>query len=112
GCFPYNVAKAGVNAFVQSLAIEWGPEIRAVSIAPGFIDTPGNDTYFETFRDPAKARSDTESMHPTGRIGTPDEIGSLCAFLASSHAAFINGVTITVDGGRSALMQDGAKEYN
>ncbi|MFP4510711.1 MAG: SDR family NAD(P)-dependent oxidoreductase [Spirochaetota bacterium] len=111
GCFPYNVAKAGMNALVQSLAIEWGPEIRAVSVAPGFIDTPGNDTYFESFGDPAKARRETEAMHPTGRIGTAEEIGSLCAFLASSHAAFINGVTITVDGGRSALMQDGAKEY-
>ena len=39
GCFPYNVAKAGLLGLVQSLAIEWGPKVRAVGIAPGFIDT-------------------------------------------------------------------------
>jgi NAD(P)-dependent dehydrogenase (short-subunit alcohol dehydrogenase family) len=111
GCFPYNIAKAGMNALVQSLAIEWGPEIRAVSVAPGFIDTPGNETYFESLGDAQKARRETEAMHPTGRIGTPDEIGALCAFLCSSYAAFINGVTITVDGGRSALMQDSETGY-
>ena len=36
GCFPYNVAKAGLVAMVQSLAVEWGPKIRTVGIAPGF----------------------------------------------------------------------------
>ena len=38
--FPYNVAKTGLVAMVQSLAIEWGPHLRAVGVAPGFIDTP------------------------------------------------------------------------
>lgn len=106
GCFPYNVAKAGLVAMVQSMALEWGPAIRAVGIAPGFIDTPGNDTWFETFPDPAEERRRTERLHPVGRIGTPEEIGALCAFLGSPLAGFISGTTLLVDGGRSAVMQD------
>ena len=107
GCFPYNVAKAGLVALVQSLAIEWGPHVRAVGVAPGFVDTPINDAWFATFDDPAAERRATEARHPTGRLGTPEEVGALCAFLASDHAASISGTTILADGGRSALMQDG-----
>lgn len=106
GCFPYNVAKAGLLALVQSLAIEWGPQVRAVGIAPGFIDTPSNDSWFNAFPDPAAERSRTEGLHPVGRLGTPREIGGLCAFLACGYASFISGTTLTVDGGRSALLQD------
>jgi NAD(P)-dependent dehydrogenase (short-subunit alcohol dehydrogenase family) len=106
GCFPYNVAKAGMLGLVQSLAIEWGPKVRAVAIAPGFIDTPGGETWFNSFPDPAAERARTERLHPVGRIGTPREIGGLCAFLCSPFARFISGTTLLVDGGRSALMQD------
>lgn len=106
GCFPYNIAKAGLVALVQSLAIEWGPHIRAVGVAPGFIDTAGNDIWFNSFPDPAVERFRTERMHPVGRLGTVDEIGALCAFLASGYAGFISGTTLLADGGRSALMQD------
>jgi NAD(P)-dependent dehydrogenase (short-subunit alcohol dehydrogenase family) len=104
GCFPYNVAKAGLVAMTQSMALEWGPKIRAVCIAPGFIDTPGGDAWFSTFADPAAKRASVEQAHPVGRIGTPDEIGGLCAFLASEYAAFISGSTILVDGGHAASM--------
>ena len=106
GCFPYNVAKAGLLGLVQSLAIEWGPRVRCVGIAPGFIDTAGNDTWFNAFPDPAAERVRTEKLHPVGRLGSADEIGALCAFLASNHGGFISGTTLLVDGGRSALMQD------
>ncbi|HZT22998.1 MAG TPA: SDR family oxidoreductase [Verrucomicrobiae bacterium] len=104
GCFPYNVAKAGLVAMVQSLAIEFGPRIRTVGIAPGFIDTPSNDEWFKSFPDPAAERARAEQKHPVHRLGTVDEIGALCAFLASNHAAFISGTTLLVDGGVGALM--------
>jgi NAD(P)-dependent dehydrogenase (short-subunit alcohol dehydrogenase family) len=106
GCFPYNIAKAGLLGLVQSLAIEWGPLVRAVGIAPGFIDTAGNQTWFDSFPDPAAERARTEKMHPVGRIGSIDEIGAMCAFLASPMSGFVSGTTLCVDGGRSALMQD------
>jgi NAD(P)-dependent dehydrogenase (short-subunit alcohol dehydrogenase family) len=106
GCFPYNVAKARLVALVQSPAIEWGPRIRAVGIAPGFIDTAGNDTWFDSFADLEAERARTERRHPVGRIGTVVEIGALCVFLASPLAGFISGTTVLADGGRAALMQD------
>lgn len=106
GCFPYNVAKAGLLSLVQSLAIEWGPHIRTVGIAPGFIDTAGNQTWFDSFADPKAERRRTKALHPVGRLGTVGEIAALCAFLASPYAGFISGTTLCVDGGRSALMQD------
>lgn len=106
GCFPYNVAKSALLALVQSLAIEWGPSVRCVGVAPGFIDTPGNDTWFNSFPDPAAERLRTENLHPVGRIGTVEEVGQLCVFLASSMARFISGTTVLMDGGRSALMQN------
>lgn len=106
GCFPYNVAKSGLNGLVQALAIEWGPAIRVVGVAPGFIDTPGNQKWFDSFPNPSAERDLTCKRHPAGRIGTPEEVGNLCAFLASPLAGFITGNTILMDGGRSALMQD------
>ncbi len=104
--FPYNVAKAGLPALVQSLALEWGPHARAVGIAPGFIDTPMNVEWFGRTPDPAATRAQIERMHPVGRIGTPAEVGALCAFLCSPLAGFITGTTLLIDGGRSAVMQD------
>jgi len=104
--FPYNAAKAALVALVQSLAIEWGPHIRAAGIAPGFIDTPMNVEWFNRFSDPAAKRAQIEGIHPVKRIGTPAEVGALCAFLCSPLAGFISGTTILIDGGRGALLQD------
>ena len=105
--FPYNVAKAGLVAMVQSMAIEWGPHIRAVGIAPGFIDTPLAEAWFNEFPDPSAKRAQIEDLHPVGRLGTPQDVGALCAFVCSSLAGNISGNTILIDGGRSAVMQDG-----
>jgi NAD(P)-dependent dehydrogenase (short-subunit alcohol dehydrogenase family) len=107
GCFPYNVAKSALTGLVRALAIEWGPSIRVVGIAPGFIDTPGNQNWFDSFPDPAAERQRTCQLHPAGRIGTPEEVGNLCAFLSSPLSGFITGDTILIDGGRSAILQDG-----
>jgi len=106
GCFPYNVTKTALTGLVRSLAIEWGPSIRTVGIAPGFIDTPGNQKWFDSFPDPETERQRTIDLHPVKKIGSPEEIGAWCVFLASEYASFASGVTYLIDGGRTALMQD------
>lgn len=106
GCFPYNVTKTAIVGLVRSLAIEWSPKIRTVGVAPGFIDTAGNDTWFDSFEDANKERHRTINLHPMKRIGTVGEVGALCVYLCSPLAKFICGTTILMDGGRSALMQD------
>ncbi|RJT45427.1 SDR family oxidoreductase [Rahnella woolbedingensis] len=106
GCAPYNITKRALLSLVQSLTIEWGPAIRTVGIAPGFIDTAGNQVWFDSHNDGEVARQETIRKHPVGRIGTPEEVGELYLYLASPVAGFIAGTTIVMDGGRSALMQD------
>lgn len=105
GCFPYNITKTALTGLVRSLAIEWGPEIRTVGIAPGFIETPGNQKWFDSFADSNEERQRTVDLHPVKKLGTTEEIGGWCVFLASDYAAFASGTTYLVDGGRSALMQ-------
>lgn len=105
GCFPYNVAKTALTSLVQTLTVEWAPAIRTVGIAPGFIDTPGNQQWFNSFPDPAAERQRTIDLHPVKKLGTVDEIGAWCVFLASPFGGFAAGTTYLVDGGRSALMQ-------
>lgn len=106
GCAPYNISKRALLSLVQSLTIEWGPTIRTLGIAPGFIDTEGNQAWFDAHTDAKLAREKTVKKHPVGRLGRPEEVGDLCLFLASDGAGFIAGTTIVMDGGRSAIMQD------
>ena len=106
GCFPYNVTKTAITGLVRSMAIEWGPSIRTVGIAPGFIETAGSVVWFNSFPDAEKERQRTIDMHPVKKLGTVHEVGDLCVYLSSPMAAFISGTTILMDGGRSAILQD------
>lgn len=106
GCFPYNVAKTGLKALVQSLTIEWGPTIRTVGVAPGFIDTAITQAYFNSFADPVTERQKTVNRFPLKRLGTPDDIGAWFVFLSSHYAAYAAGQTFLIDGGKAAVLVD------
>lgn len=108
GSFPYNVAKAGMLALTQSLAMELAERgVRANAICPGYIDTPLNDLYFAGFADPEAERARVRRMHPIGRMGTVDDIARAALFLASAEdSGFMTGTYLLVDGGRSTLMED------
>ena len=96
----YNASKAFVQGLTRSIAVDHGPEgIRCNAIAPGWIVTEMADSAFDLARDPAAARADAVKRHPVGRLGTPDDIAQAAVWLASAEAAFVNGQTITVDGG-------------
>lgn len=92
-------AKAGVLSMTRTLAVEWGRKygVRVNAIAPGPIErTGGADRLFQS----EAAAKRTLSSVPLGRIGTPEEIAELAAFLFSEKAAYINGECITMDGGQ------------
>src|SRR5665647_2309259 len=88
GSFPYNIAKTGLKALIQSLTLEWGPNIRTVGVAPGFIDTSLTKAWFDSFPDPIAERKRTMENFPLKRLGTPEEIGGWFVFLSSKYASF------------------------
>lgn len=90
----YCAAKAGVEGFTRSLAKEMSNRgITANCVAPGFIDTDMTKKLDE------KQRNAMLEIIPAGRLGEPDEIASVVAFLASDGAAYVTGETIHVNGG-------------
>jgi NAD(P)-dependent dehydrogenase (short-subunit alcohol dehydrogenase family) len=94
---PYGAAKAGLNHMTRSLASAWGRKVRVNCISLGWVETEAMaDLLLPENRAQWKATLD---KIPVGRMGTPDEIGGLCAFLASTEASYINGATIWADGG-------------
>jgi NAD(P)-dependent dehydrogenase (short-subunit alcohol dehydrogenase family) len=91
GCFPYNVAKTALTGLVRALAIEWGPSNPCRRRGPRLHRHRGKPGMVRFFPDPAAERERTDRMHPVGRIGTPDEVGNLCAFLASPLSRLHHG---------------------
>jgi 3-oxoacyl-[acyl-carrier protein] reductase len=90
----YAAAKAGMIGMVKSLAKEVGPRgIRVNAVAPGYIATDMTATLSDDQR--AQVKADT----PLGRLGTPEDVSGVVAFLCSADAAFITGSVIRVDGG-------------
>jgi NAD(P)-dependent dehydrogenase (short-subunit alcohol dehydrogenase family) len=103
----YASAKGAQISMVRSICQDLGKDkIRAVSVAPGYVDTPLMDAWINSTPSPEKTREHAESLHPMGRIGKPEEIAALVAFLASSHVEFINGSNVVIDGGLTAQIPD------
>jgi NAD(P)-dependent dehydrogenase (short-subunit alcohol dehydrogenase family) len=102
GCVPYAAAKAGLTAVARALAVELGPKgIRVNTVSPGTVDTPMLDRSLEGMnRDEAQnLLAQIRAANALGRIGTPEEIASVVAFLCSDGAAYVTGEDIVVDGG-------------
>ena len=99
GTIAHNATKGGVIAMTRQMALEGAPlGIRANSISPGFIITPGTRAFAEN---PAVRAQLTNSI-PLGRPGEPEDVVGMAAFLASDEAAFITGADIIIDGGTTA----------
>ena len=90
-------AKAGVMSMTQTLAVEWARHrIRVNAVAPGPIESPGAAKQLWSTPEAVKRITD---MVPLGRWGQPADVADAVAFLASEHAGFITGETLTIDGG-------------
>ena len=105
--FPYPVAKHGLLGLTRALGIQYAAEgIRVNAIAPGYIETPIAEAYWNAFPDPDRERQRAYDLHPPKRIGTPEEVAMTALFLASDEAPFINAACIVIDGGRSVLYHE------
>jgi citronellol/citronellal dehydrogenase len=92
-----SAGRAAVSNLASGLALEWSRHrIRTVCVAPGTILTEALEDYGEG------AVADWERAVPLGRLGRPEEVASLIAFLASAGGAYVTGATIVVDGGVDA----------
>ncbi len=100
GGFAHCATKGAVLAMTRALAAEGAPHgVRAVSISPGPIESPGTA---EMLASP-EVKQGLEAAVMLGRVGQPEEVVSVAVFLASDEAGYVTGSDITVDGGMRAL---------
>lgn len=105
GAGPYDAAKWAMVGLTKSLAVEYAPRgIRVNALSPGLIDT-------QIWKDIQEAAPDLEecldywrSNIPAGRVGTPQEIARVAAFIASDEASYMTGANVVVDGGMTSQL--------
>jgi NAD(P)-dependent dehydrogenase (short-subunit alcohol dehydrogenase family) len=93
----YGSSKAAINLLTKVWAAEYGPSgVRVNAVSPGPTRTEGTEAMGEALQQLA-------AQAPAGRPATADEIAEAIVFLATDRASFIHGVTLPVDGGRTAI---------
>ena len=90
----YDASKAGLHILTKDMASDLGPNIRVNAVAPGWVETPMNESLTEEYK------QEEESKIIMNRFAKPEEIAEVIYFLASDKASYINGSVIVVDGGR------------
>ena len=98
----YNASKAFVHSLTRSIAIDHGPRIRCNAVSPGWIVTAMAEDAFAMAKNPIAAKQDALARHAAARLGKPEDIANIVAWLASDQAAFVTGQCFTVDGGLTA----------
>lgn len=99
----YAASKAAMHGVTRALAVDLGPKVRVVTLAPAAVAT---DMLKAGFEHNADAYRDLETVHPAGRIATPEEIARLALYLTTDDAAFLTGATIYADGGILSRLHD------
>jgi NAD(P)-dependent dehydrogenase (short-subunit alcohol dehydrogenase family) len=97
----YGAAKAALNYYSRTLALELAPSgIRVNVVSPGLISTPGSDEFSKA--NPGFSRADWLRNIPLGRIGATEDIAEVVALLVSDRGKFLTGANYAVDGGMTA----------
>jgi NAD(P)-dependent dehydrogenase (short-subunit alcohol dehydrogenase family) len=89
----YSASKGGLVALTHALAVSLGPEVRINCVSPGWINSRG-----------AALSSEDHAQHPAGRVGTPEDIAALVAWLVGHESKFVTGAEFIVDGGMTRKM--------
>ena len=99
----YTASKGAINALTRAMALDHaGEHIRVVAVCPGSVDTPMLRYAADVWKGDQTSDAMVAAwgkMHPLGRVGTPEDVAELIAFLASDRASFMTGGAYTVDGG-------------
>jgi NAD(P)-dependent dehydrogenase (short-subunit alcohol dehydrogenase family) len=89
----YAASKGGLVALTHALAVSLGPDVRVNCVSPGWIDTKGE-----------ALRPEDHAQHPAGRVGMPEDIASLVAWLVGAESGFVTGAEFVSDGGMTRKM--------
>ena len=89
----YSASKGGLLALTHALAISLGPDVRANCVSPGWIDTKGEPL-----------RPEDHAQHPAGRVGKPEDVAALVAWLVGPESSFVTGAEFLTDGGMTRKM--------
>jgi NAD(P)-dependent dehydrogenase (short-subunit alcohol dehydrogenase family) len=98
----YSASKGGIVALTHALAVSLGPAVRVNCVSPGWIDVSGRQKSAK--RRQARLTRADHAQHPAGRVGTPEDVAALVAYLLGDEAGFVTGQNLVCDGGMTRKM--------